>query len=70
MGSPASLRDVQWLRKQILDESVCLRVILLQLDFGPVGGVRNLSPRAKISLSVIYFERSYEHLSILVCEEP
>ena len=63
MGTPASLRDVQWLRKQILDERVCLRVILLQLDFGPVGGVRNLSPRAKISLSVIYFENFVEVFS-------
>ena len=53
-----------------MDESVCLRVILLQLDFGPVGGVRNLSPRVKISLSVIYFDKSYEHLGILVCEKP
>ena len=45
MGTPASLRDVQWLRKQILDERVCLRVILLQRDFGPVGDLRNFFPR-------------------------
>ena len=70
MGTPASLRDVQWLRKQILDEYVCLRVILLQLDFGPVGSLRNLSPRRKISLSVIYFDNSFERLSSLACEEP
>ena len=70
MGTPASLRDVQWLRKQILDERVCLGVLLLQRDFGPVGDLRNLWPERKISLSVIYFDNSFEHLSNLVCGEP